>query len=73
MKITLIGTLQPIKALSPYCYHLADALSKKIDVEFINFKSILPGFLYFGGTKEKISYTLKNVDTKNILSWYNPF
>lgn len=73
MKITLIGTLPPIKALSPYCYHLADALSEKIDVEFINFKSILPGILYYGGTKEKISYTLKNVDTKNILSWYNPF
>ena len=35
MKITLIGTLPPIKALSPYCYHLAEALSKKINVDFI--------------------------------------
>jgi glycosyltransferase involved in cell wall biosynthesis len=74
MKVTLIGTLPPIKALSPYCFHLAEALSEKIDVEFINFHSILPDFLYSGGTKteEDIVYTVKNIQTKNLLKWYNP-
>ena len=53
MKVTLIGTLPPIKALSPYCYHLTDALSKKVDIEFLNFKNSLPKSLYYGGMKEK--------------------
>ena len=73
MKITLIGTLPPIKALSPYCYHLADALSKKIDLEFISFKHILPNFMYCGGPKEKKTYKISNFESYNILSWYNPF
>ncbi len=73
MKITLIGTLPPIKALSPYCYHLAEALSKKIDLDFISFKSMLPNILYFGGQKEKKDYTFKNFRALNIITWYNPF
>jgi glycosyltransferase involved in cell wall biosynthesis len=72
MKITLIGTLPPIKALSPYCYHLAEALSKKIDIDFINFNNLLPNFLYSGGFKEKKSYSFINFKTSNIINWYNP-
>lgn len=72
MKITLIGTLPPIKALSPYCYHLADALSRKIDLEFIGFKHILPKIMYCGGSKEKKSYKFNNFRSYNILSWYIP-
>jgi glycosyltransferase involved in cell wall biosynthesis len=72
MKITLIGTLPPIKALSPYCYHLAEALSKKIDVDFINFNNLLPNFWYSGGFKEKKSYSFINFKTSNIINWYNP-
>jgi len=73
MKVTLIGTLPPTKALSPYCYHLADALSKKIDLEFLSFKHILPNFMYCGGAKEKKSYKISNFKSYNILSWHNPF
>ncbi len=72
MKVTLIGTLPPIKALSPYCYHLAQALSEKIDLEFLNFTSVLPDFLYIGGMKEKTTYSLKNIKVKSILSLRNP-
>ena len=68
MKITLIGTLPPIKALSPYCFHLTQALSKKIDLEFINFTDILPNFLYNGGMKEKTTYSLKNFEIKSTIS-----
>jgi len=73
MKITLIGTLPPIKALSPYCYYLANALSKKTNLEFINFKSIQPHFMYSGGPKEKKSYSFNNFEKSDVLSWYNPF
>lgn len=73
MKITLIGTLPPLKALSPYCYHLAKALSAKIDLEFINFKSFLPDLMYDGGTKENKTYNFSEISTINVLSWYNPF
>jgi len=75
MKVTLIGTLPPIKALSPYCYHLADALSKKVETEFINFKDSLPKSLYFGGMKEKQNkkINLKKVKIKSIITWWNPF
>ena len=68
----MIGTLPPIKALSPYCYHLADALSKKIDLEFISFKNILPNILYCGGQKEDKDYSF-NFRTSNCMTWYNPF
>jgi glycosyltransferase involved in cell wall biosynthesis len=74
MKITFIGTLPPIKALSPYCFHLADALSKKIDLEIITFKQILPDFLYRGGAKdtEYACHKIKQTETRTLLSWYNP-
>lgn len=76
MKITLVGTLPPIKGISAYCIEQAGNLSKKIEVEFIGFKSIYPEFLYPGGTKEynpefKIASN-KNLEIRNILSWYNP-
>jgi len=72
MKITFIGTLPPLKALSPYCFHLAYALSKKINLEFISFKEILPEFLYWGGTKESNNVAINKIRYKRILNWYNP-
>ena len=38
MKVIFIGTLPPIIGLSPYCLHLSNALSKKVDLEFLGFK-----------------------------------
>lgn len=78
MKITLLGTLPPIKGISEYCIEQAKSLSKKIDIDFINFKAIYPEFLYSGGsTKEKdkaFKIDLnKNLKVRNILTWYNPF
>jgi glycosyltransferase involved in cell wall biosynthesis len=74
MKITLIGTLPPLKNISPYCFFLAKSLSKKVNLEFIGFNSPYPNFLYYGGVKEKTTskYTLKNIPVKNIINWYNP-
>ena len=76
MKVTLIGTLLPIKGLSPYCQELLKSLSKNIEVEFIAFKKLYPNFLYPGGTKvEDKNYKLeiKNPQIRNILTYYNSF
>ncbi len=74
MKITIIGTLPPLKAISPYCFYLLESLSKITHIEFIGFKDI-PEFIYFGGAKEKIlsNKVIKNVDLKIFITWYNPF
>jgi len=77
MKVTLIGTLPPIKGLSPYCQELLKSLSKNIEVEFIGFKKLYPDFLYPGGTKvDDENYKtpeIKNAEIRNILTYYNPF
>lgn len=75
--VTMIGTLPPIKGISPYCLELVKNLSTLLPVEFIGFKKLYPDLLYPGGTKiqeESItSFTLKNVHAMNNLTYYNPF
>jgi len=75
--VTLIGTLPPIKGLSPYCNELLKSLSKNIKTEFIGFKKLYPDFLYPGGTKVPGRYNntseVPNADIRNILTYYNPF
>lgn len=75
MRVDLIGTLPPLKAISPYCFQLANALSKKVTLEFTTFKRIIPDFLYKGGTRDikDEKHNLKNAKTKPILSFCNPF
>lgn len=76
MKVTMIGTLPPIKGISPYCTELLKALSKHAEVEFIGFKSIYPDFLYPGGTTfQDDKYEMPKVENakiRNMLTWYNP-
>jgi len=76
-KITLIGTLPPVKGLSPYCQELLKSLSSKIKVEFIGFKKLYPDFLYPGGTKVRDwnhkPPELKNAKIRIILTYYNSF
>ncbi|TET72251.1 MAG: glycosyltransferase [Candidatus Aminicenantes bacterium] len=76
-KITLIGTLPPVKGLSPYCQELLKSLSKKMKVEFIGFKKLYPDFLYPGGTKVKDwnekPPELKNAKIRIVLTYYNSF
>ena len=75
MKVTLIGTLPPIKAASPYCFHLADGLTKKINLEFISFQNLVPNIFYTGGLNEGKDNlkTINNFEIQNILKFYNPF
>jgi len=76
IKVTLFGTLPPIKGISDTCLNQTRELLKYSKIDFIGFKAIYPEFLYPGGTKDKSGlfqidkhYNLK---IKNILTWYNP-
>lgn len=74
MKISMIGTLPPVKGLSPYTLTLVRALAENIEIDFFGFKSLYPEFLYPGGTKTKEKEpVIPNVRTRNLLAWYNPF
>jgi len=52
MKVSMLGTLPPLKGNAYYCWHLCEAMSKKIEVEFFSFSRLYPDFLYPGGTKD---------------------
>lgn len=77
MKVVFVGTLPPIIGLSPYCLHLSNALSKKIDLEFLGFKKFSQKSTSFSRESEidELFYQdiLKHIKTKKTLSWYNPF
>lgn len=75
MKITIIGTLPPVKGPSDYCMEQVKALSKRVKIFFIDFKSNYPEFLYPGSTKEegdKIKSN-NNLEVRELLTWDNPF
>ncbi|HZX20331.1 MAG TPA: glycosyltransferase family 4 protein [archaeon] len=77
-KITLVGTLPPIKGVSDYCIEQTRSLSEHTQVEFYNFKNIYPEFLYKGGSTKENDPVFKRPSNKNIvvkdtLAWYNPF
>ena len=75
MKNTLIAPLPPIKSISPYCLNLARELAKKVELQVIGFKSIIPEVFYSGGSVEKETAFrgIPNVKIQNIINWYNPF
>jgi glycosyltransferase involved in cell wall biosynthesis len=73
--VTMIGTLPPIKGISPYTQELCQELSKHVAIDFIGFSRIYPEFLYPGGTKDKSvgMPNIKNLKNRSFLTWYNPF
>ena len=72
----MLGSFPPLRGLSSYCLEIASALARLVDVEFISFKKIYPGFLYPGGDlKEDHSFPTTNTRDLRIrrrLTWYNP-
>jgi glycosyltransferase involved in cell wall biosynthesis len=76
-RVTLVGTLPPIKSISDYCMELTQKLILDVDVEFINFKHIYYEALYKGGgTKENDPLFTRPVsprlEVRDLLTWYNP-
>ena len=77
IKVSMIGTLPPIKGMSDYCIELTQALLRYLEIDFISFKKLYPEFLYPGGTKDtdknfKLK-TNKNIKIRSFITYYNPF
>ena len=76
MRITMVGSLPPIKGMSAYCLQLVQALAKRIEIDFINFKSIYPPVIYPIEQKEEDKVFQvdlnQNVDVDTRLRWYHP-
>ena len=72
----MVGSLPPIKGMSAYCLQLVQALSKIIEIDFINFKSIYPPIIYpIAPTEDDKVFKAKlngNVTVDERLRWYNP-
>ncbi|MFH1560403.1 MAG: glycosyltransferase [Chloroflexota bacterium] len=75
-KVSLIGSLPPIKGISPYCHALAQSLKEHVDLEFLGFRRLYPDFLYPGGTqvtaKGMAPPSLTGARLRNNLTYYNP-
>jgi len=75
--VTMIGTLPPLKGISPYCAELAILLSEKLKVEFLDFKRLYPERLYPGKTEEEDLYPAEiksaNIKRRRILDFFNPY
>ena len=77
IQITIIGTLPPIKGISEYCLQQTESLSNLCQINFINFHSIYPEFLYPGGETKEINWNYKfekseSVKVSSIINWWNP-
>ena len=76
LKVTLVGTLPPIKGVSPYCLALARSLEGHVSLEFLGFRSLYPDFLYPGGTRTDPHHQpplrWHNTRVRNLLTYYNP-
>jgi glycosyltransferase involved in cell wall biosynthesis len=75
-KIAMLGTFPPLRGLSSYCLELSVAVAELIQVEFISFRKLYPGFLYpGGGLKDDDSFPSAEHQRLNVqrrLTWYNP-
>ena len=72
----MLGSFPPLRGLSSYCLELSMALADLVQVEFISFKKLYPGFIYPGGDL-KNDYTYPTIAHKGLkvrrrLTWYNP-
>ena len=76
MKVSMFGTLPPLKGNAYYCWNLVDALSKKVEIEFFSFSRLYPEFLYPGGTKDSddvfVAQENENLKIHRVLNIYNP-
>lgn len=73
-KVSVIGTLPPVKGISAYTLEFCAALARLCAVDFIGFRRLYPEFLYPGGTVDPSASPVEipNARQRNILSWSNP-
>lgn len=78
LRVSLIGSLPPVKGISPYTAHLLRALGERTGLEMsvTTFSTIYPKWAYPGRDPEEPAtgrVSLPNVRRRGGLSWYNPF
>lgn len=72
---TIVGSLPPLRGISPYCRALALALANLGSVDFISFRSMYPSRFYPGHSEVDSSAALPHHPRLRILrtlTWYNP-
>lgn len=76
---TLLGSLPPIKGISPYCQGLSEGLVEQLgpgqNLLFQGFKAIYPEAIYPGGTRDPGQKTPEwpgKIEVAATLTWYNP-
>lgn len=79
VEVSMIGTLPPLKGISPYCAELLKFLSGYTNVEFLDFNRLYLERLYPGGTREEDLYPIdleeidfihrRAINALNPLSW----
>jgi glycosyltransferase involved in cell wall biosynthesis len=74
MKVTVIAPLFPLKSISPYCYHLIQALSHYLNFECIVFSRTTLALFYRGGEIDTAIQPppLKNINQYVKINVYNP-
>lgn len=78
LRVSLIGSLPPVKGVSAYTSNLLDALAGRGDVkiDFTGFRSIYPRWAYPGGGPDEPDLTVGSIPAgarvRNDLTWYNP-
>lgn len=78
LRVSVIGTLPPVKGVSPYTSELLRSLSSRprLDVAVTVFSDIYPRWAYPGGDPEEQDGApppLPRVRRSGRLSWYSPF
>src|SRR6185503_13569767 len=74
-KVTVISSLPPQKAITPYTMHLLEALAQHggARVDALGFRSLYPGFAYPGGSPERVVHIdAMPVPARRTLTWWNP-
>lgn len=77
LPVTLLGALPPWRGVAPYTRHLVDALEAdhQLEIEFLDFASLYPRWLYPGGDPVDRAGTrpsFRRVRVRRLLAWYNP-
>jgi glycosyltransferase involved in cell wall biosynthesis len=78
MRISVVGSLPPVKGVSAYTLSLLEALDQRghLDIDFVGFRGIYPRWAYPGGDPIEVNGSaplLMGVKQRRALSWYNPF
>lgn len=74
MKVTIITPLFPLKSISPYSYHLTEALSHYLNFECITFSRTTLSFFYHDGERDTTFQppSLKNINQRVKINIHNP-